>query len=125
MLGRLTRILLLCLALCAVAPGAIACAAEMGGSGDCCPPDRPGTCRTDQLASAVDAAACCVTPVATSVVTIANERVERGLTSPPAIADSGPQFLVRVHHVPCSLLQIPISSFDRSQIYLQTGRLRL
>jgi hypothetical protein len=126
MFSRLTRILLLCLALCAVVPGAFACAAHMTGSGDCCPPDHPGSCRTDQVTSAVaNAAVCCVPPAATSVVTVANEQVKRDFTSPPVIADSVPQFLVRVHHVPPSLSQTPIPCFDRSQIYLQTGRLRL
>ncbi len=122
MLGRLTRILLLCLALSAVAPGAFACAAQMAGSGNCC---HPGSCGAHQLTSAVDVP-CCVTPAAAPpVVTIVNEQVKRDLATPPVVVDSVPQFLVRVPHVPPSLSQIPISRFDRSQIYLQTGRLRL
>jgi len=125
MLSRLTRILLLCLALFAVVPSASACAAQMTRSGDCCPPDHPGKCHTDQFSSAVDAAACCVTPAASSAAVIANEQEKRDFTTPAVVADTVPQLLVRVHHVLPSLSPIPSFYLDRSQIYLQTGRLRL
>lgn len=121
---------LLWVGLSGLLPAAFACAMDVPETRDCCPPGQSLPCSSDRNPYTRDGAACCVVqaaPVAAATGTFEkSKRIPADDLSPdpamvPGAGASNPWSGSSPPDIPIRLF----ARSDGSQIYLQTGRLRL